>query len=121
MKSSTFYCPHCQANLTKSAAAQVLGEADSYFAFGAPVVTCPACGGAIDAKAMIEGKLDKRPGAKTWVKIGTFAVFLLAMIVCMGEGLSFWVALIISLVAGGLFNGVLGQRAKKRTQHNERC
>ena len=60
MKSETFRCPHCRAELKKSAAAFVLGEAKSSVVMGGmdPTVTCPACGGSIETQSMIEGKYD---------------------------------------------------------------
>jgi hypothetical protein len=117
MKSSTFYCPHCQANLTKSAAAQVLGDVKRFIVLGSPPkVTCPACGGDLDARAMIDGQYDKPPGAGDWVSGVASFVFLIVTIGLAVWGLSFWVAIIIGLVAAGLFSLLPGRRGKKEPQ-----
>lgn len=60
MKPETFQCPHCHAQLTKSAAAWVLGEAGQgdIAEEVRPIVTCPGCGGPISTKAMVEGRYD---------------------------------------------------------------
>lgn len=82
MKSEHFYCPHCGSQLTKSAAAFVLGEMRQGIVFGdeRQTVTCPACGAQIDSKGMIEGKYDSPPrGPYAWV--GTVVSIAIALLV----------------------------------------
>ena len=66
MKSETFFCPHCQVKLTKSAQAWVLGEMTANpqsrcIGFGEPVETvpCPKCGLGINTDMMIQGNYDR--------------------------------------------------------------
>ncbi len=65
MPSQTFYCPHCKAQLTKSAQAYVMGEAyanqSTFISMGSPPsdVICPGCRGRIDAMKMIKGEYDR--------------------------------------------------------------
>jgi len=61
MVSERFRCPHCGVSLTKSPMAHILGQAHSYVVFSSRrTVTCPGCGGAIDAKRMIDGEYDEK-------------------------------------------------------------
>ena len=116
MKSKTFYCPHCKVSLTKSAAAQVLGEADKYIAFGSSdvKVTCPGCGGTIDAQAMIDGKYDKLSNAPGWVSTVAYVILVVVTLVFMGQGESFWVAALIGLVFCSLFEMALRKYYKNK-------
>jgi hypothetical protein len=65
MVAQTFYCPHCQRQLTKSAQAYVMGESmttkgSHFVALGGPPknTNCPGCGGEIDSMKMIMGEYD---------------------------------------------------------------
>ncbi len=96
MKSEYFFCPHCRSKLQKSAAAFVMGEVKYGIALGerTPTVTCPACGKAIDSKAMIEGKYDNTGG---WTEIlGCFAWIGGTGYLMIAHELGFWTALGIS-------------------------
>ncbi len=106
----TFYCPHCQAQLTKSAQAYVLGEMlsnkqASFVAFGdaenLPPVVCPACGRAIDSNAMVAGRYDERRGSDRSLTLVAWIVVL--VILMAGFKLSFWVAATSVLLAALAF------------------
>jgi hypothetical protein len=87
MPSETFFCPHCHRQLTKSAQAYVMGEmmgsgGGRYVGVGsgmAQTVTCPGCGGAIDADRMIRGEYDGGRPMTGWEKLFN-VVFLIAVV-----------------------------------------
>ena len=122
MNSTNFYCPHCRRSLSRDAAAQ-------YIAFGSPTMTCPACRGEIDSKAIIAGVYDRLPGAgKSWTRIVAYAgeywtstvayarhswisivSYLLltgVTLLLMANSVSFWLALLSGFVAMSLFEFV---------------
>jgi len=62
MNLTNFYYPHCCRSLSSGAAAQ-------YIAFESPTMTCPACHGEIDLKAIIGGVYERLPSAgKFWTR-----------------------------------------------------
>lgn len=67
MPSETFYCPHCQNQLTKTAQQYVLGLNTYSIGLGQlPKYTvCPACGSEIDLPKMIKGEYDNKAGSKS--------------------------------------------------------
>ena len=81
MPSETFYCPHCKRQLTKSAQAYVLGEAiankSHFISLGEKPtdVTCPGCGGRIDAMKMVEGAYDLDPVTQKYLGLYVLVVF----------------------------------------------
>ena len=122
MNSTNFYCPHCRRSLSRDAAAQ-------YIAFGSPTMTCPACRGEIESKAIIAGVYDRLPGAgKSWTRIVAYAgeywtstvayarqswtsivSYLLltgVTLLLMANSVSFWLALLSGFVAMSLFEFV---------------
>ena len=89
-------------------------------------MTCPACGGEIDSKAMVAGAYDRLPGeGKSWTRIVAYAgeywtstiayaresrtsivSYLLLTVVTlllMANGVSFWLALLSGVAAMSLF------------------
>ena len=87
MPSETFFCPHCNTQLTKSAQAYVLGELmndknASFICMGGPPagsVTCPGCGRSIDTAGMIGGQYD-RGEPIGWLASFGFLAFIWALI-----------------------------------------
>lgn len=76
-----FRCPHCKSTLYKSEQMMMLSEihqgGGSYMAFtSTETITCPACGGTIDAGEVIAGKHDRKAGPLATA----FAVLVLAAI-----------------------------------------
>ena len=108
MPSETFYCPHCNRQLTKSAQAYVLGEAIAnkthFIAFGEKptVVTCPGCGGRIDAMKMVEGAYDVDPVTAKYSGLYALGIFGMPFL-CRFVFHWSWV---VSILAG-LFLGAL--------------
>ena len=122
MNSTNFYCPHCRRSLSRDAAAPCI-------AFGSPTMTCPACRGEIDSKAIIAGVYDRLPGAgKSWTRIVAYAgeywtstvayakeswtsivSYLLltgVTLLLMANSVSFFLALLSGFVAMSLFEFV---------------
>lgn len=116
MPAETFYCPHCRSQLTKSAQAYVLGEASDFVAMGgmAETVTCPRCGGAIDAMKMIRGDYDQSittlqglAALATGAAVFALAVFALDF--------AWWVGAIGGVVSIGLAVGAIETFGRRRT------
>ncbi|MBI5856159.1 MAG: hypothetical protein HZB42_00810 [Sphingobacteriales bacterium] len=118
MPSETFYCPHCKRQLTKSAQAYVMGEAmannSTFISMGNKPsdVTCPGCGGRIDAMKMIKGEYDLHPTEQKY-----FWIVLLGMLV----GIPFfkfvvhwsWVAsFFVGAIAGAIVGGIIIESIK---------
>ncbi len=111
MASEHMNCPHCGAQLQKSAAAQVLGEMGRSTIIGAPeTVSCPACGGSIDTQEMIRGKHDTSKWAAT-IGVICILVFIGGLIGFQSEeygwGETFVRAFVITIGAG-IALGILG-------------
>jgi hypothetical protein len=69
MPEESFFCPHCNTRIKKSAQAYIMGESMTtkgahFISLGRPPDTapCPSCGGAIDSQKMMMGEYDARPG-----------------------------------------------------------
>ena len=122
MNSTNFYCPHCRRSLSRGTAAQ-------YIAFGSPTMTCPACLGEIDSKAIIAGVYDRLPGAgksvtrivayagvywtstvayakESWTSIVSYLLLTGVTLLLMANSVSFWLALLSGFVAMSLFEFV---------------
>ena len=92
MPSETFYCPHCQSQLTKSPYAYIQGELlendkTHFISFGtdhtkkSENVICPGCGGSIDFLKMIKGEYDGRKNSSLGKGKGCAAFFTVLIIV----------------------------------------
>ena len=108
----TFYCPHCQAQLTKSPQAYALGEMLSnkqarFIVFGdadnLPPVVCPACGRSIDSNAMVAGKYDNRRGVDADGCLPPLAVAIGIGILMGVLHVTFWAAVGIVMVGVVVF------------------
>ena len=98
MPSETFYCPHCQRKLTKSAQTFIEGEIIENNGYSITIgssersenVICPGCGGSIDYMKMIKGAYDYgKPisGKKLWLySIVAIAVFVILYLVSNENG-----------------------------------
>jgi hypothetical protein len=69
MPEESFFCPHCNNRVKKSAQAYIMGESMTtkgahFIALGGipDTMRCPSCGHDIDYKKMIMGEYDARPG-----------------------------------------------------------
>lgn len=81
MKSDNLYCPNCNTQLTKSAAAWVMGETKQVdmAEYMASTVTCPRCGQGIDTRGMLEGKYD----SPTWESLVAIPVWIACFVALM--------------------------------------
>ncbi len=81
-------------------------------------MTCPACGGEIDSKAIIAGVYDRLPGAgkswtrivacagEYWTSIVSYLLLTGVTLLMMANSVSFWLALLSGFVAMSLFEFV---------------
>ncbi len=127
MPSETFYCPHCRRQLTKSAQAFVLGEMfkkkSGFIGLGdlPPDVTCPGCGGRIDAMKMIKGEYDIDPKVRKMLPLYGWgiiaAIILFRFVVHWSWILSILAGIIAGMIAeqalAGLFRSVAGKKPVK--------
>jgi hypothetical protein len=120
MPSETFYCPHCKRKLTKSPQAYVLGEMmgkkDSEFVgLGgmAETVTCPGCGGSIDARKMVMGEYDGTIGSAGC--LGLVVGIAVFVVVDFYLNWYWWLGVILGVAAGIVFESIRRQlRGKKQ-------
>jgi hypothetical protein len=70
MPEESFFCPHCNSRIKKSAQAYIMGESMTtkgahFIALGGRPETlrCPSCGDEIDAQKMMLGEYDARSGS----------------------------------------------------------
>jgi uncharacterized protein YlaI len=107
MPLETFYCPHCNRQLTKSAQAYVLGEMlkskSGFIGFGElpPTITCPGCHGRIDSMKMIKGEYDIDPAIKEMFPL--FGCGIIGSLIIFKAVVHWsWVASIIAGIIAGI-------------------
>lgn len=121
MPSETFYCPHCNRQLTKSAQAYVLGEIVKskapFLGLGemAQYVTCPGCGGRIDSMKMVKGEYDYN-SADGWTTLMVLVVIAAVIILRFVLHWSWVAAVLTGLIGGALLVQLLSEifRGKKK-------
>lgn len=123
MPAETFYCPHCNRQLTKSAQAYVLGEIikskSPFMGLGgmAPYVSCPGCFGKIDSMKMVKGDYDFNT-EEGWTVLSILITIAAIVVFKFVVGWSWVAAVLVGLIGGVVLGQIIAQlfKGKKKSR-----
>lgn len=123
MPAETFYCPHCNRQLTKSAQAYVLGEIIKskapFMGLGgmAPYVSCPGCFGKIDSMKMVKGDYDFNT-EEGWTVLSILITIAAIVVFKFVVGWSWVAAVLVGLIGGVVVGQIIAElfKGKKKSR-----
>ncbi len=123
MPAETFYCPHCNRQLTKSAQAYVLGEIikskSPFMGLGgmAPYVSCPGCFGKIDSMKMVKGDYDFNT-EEGWTVLSILITIAAIVVFKFVVGWSWVAAVLVGLIGGVVVGQIIAElfKGKKKSR-----
>jgi len=84
MLEKSYFCPHCDGFIKKTAQQYIAGQSRGSVMFGPDTMACPRCSRPIDLRKVINGDYDATPASVTAKDRRIVAIFVVLVLAFFG-------------------------------------